>query len=86
VKEANATGLLIVSIGVLLIAITHAFSSVSNFFLSIGPKIPAGLPNLEEYNPGYLIGVLLIFLVVTVLAFWNFRSPYSDGEGDVTRG
>jgi len=80
VKEANATGLLIISLGVLLIAITHASSSVSNFFVSIGPKIPPGLPNLEEYNPGYLIGVLLIFLVVTVLAFWNFRSPYSDGE------
>ena len=79
-KEANATGLLIVSIGVLLMAITHTFSSVSNFFLNIGPKIPPGLPNLEEYNPGYLIGVLLIFLVVTVLAFWNFRSLYPDEE------
>jgi uncharacterized membrane protein YdbT with pleckstrin-like domain len=41
---------------------------------------------LEEYNPGYVIGVLLIFLVATILAFWNFRSLYSDEEGDVVHG
>jgi ABC-type thiamin/hydroxymethylpyrimidine transport system permease subunit len=86
VKDANATGLLIISLGVLLMALTHAFSSVSSFFLSIGPNIPPGIPMLEEYNPGYVIGVLLIFLVVTVLAFWNFRSLYSDEEGDVVYG
>jgi hypothetical protein len=33
----------------------------------------------------------LIFLVVTILAFWNFGSPYSDeaeatGHSDVTEG
>ena len=86
VKDANATGLLIISLGVLLIALTHALSSVSNFFLSIGPKIPPGIPNLEEYNPGYVIGVLLIFLVVMILAFWNFRSLYSDEKGDIVHG
>ena len=51
-KEANATGLLMVSLGVLLIALTHAFSSVSNFFLSIGPNIPAGDPRAGRVQPG----------------------------------
>jgi ABC-type thiamin/hydroxymethylpyrimidine transport system permease subunit len=86
VKDANATGLLIISFGALLMALTHALPSVSSFFLSVGPNIPAGMPMLEEYNPGYIIGVLLIFLVVTILAFWNFRSLYSDEEGGVMRG
>jgi ABC-type thiamin/hydroxymethylpyrimidine transport system permease subunit len=86
VNDVNATGLLMTSLGVLLIALTHAFSSVSNFFLSLGPNILPGIPHLEEYNPGYVIGVLLIFLVVTILAFWNFRSLYSDEKGDVMHG
>jgi ABC-type thiamin/hydroxymethylpyrimidine transport system permease subunit len=77
-KDANAAGLLIISLAALLMALTHAFSSVSNFFLSIGPKIPPGEPMLEEYNPGYVIAVLLVFLVVTILAFWNFSSLDSD--------
>ncbi len=77
-KDANAIGFLIISFGVLLIALTHSFPSVSNFFLSIGPRIPSGIPEEEEYNLGYVIGVLLVFLVVTILAFWNFRSSYSD--------
>jgi energy-coupling factor transport system permease protein len=77
-KLANVTGLLIISLGALLIALTHAFSSVSNFFLSVSPGIPSGIPSLEEYNLGYVLGVLLIFLVLTVLAFWNLRSRYSD--------
>jgi energy-coupling factor transport system permease protein len=77
-KVANVTGLVIASFGVLLIVLTRAFSSVSNFFLSIGPKIPSGHPSLEEYNLGYVIGVLLIFLVLTLLAFWNLRSRYRE--------
>jgi energy-coupling factor transport system permease protein len=77
-KLANVTGFLIISFGVLVIVLTHAFTSVSNFFLTIGPKIPSGYPSMEEYNPGYVIGVLLIFLVLTMLAFWNLRSRYSD--------
>jgi len=77
-KDANATGLLVISLGVLLVALTHSFPSVSNFFLSIGPKIAPGIPTEEEYNPGYVIGVLLVFLVVTILAFRNFPSLYSD--------
>lgn len=72
-KLVNAVGLLIISFGVLLMVLTYAFSSVSSFFLSIGPKIPSGVPTSEEYNPGYVIGVLLIFLVLTMLAFWNLR-------------
>jgi ABC-type thiamin/hydroxymethylpyrimidine transport system permease subunit len=79
-KDANATGLLIISLGVLLIALTHASSEVANFFLSIGPKIPPGIATEEEYNPGYVIGVLIIFLVVVVLGFWNTRSLYSEGS------
>ena len=85
-KEANAAGLLIISFAVLLIAVTHAFSSVSNFFLRIAPNIPPGIPELEEYNPGYVIGILVIFLVVTILAFWNFRSAYSDEVEAVAAG
>jgi energy-coupling factor transport system permease protein len=85
-KEANVTGLLVISLAVLLIAVTHASSSVSNFFLSIGPNIPPGIPELEEYNPGYVIGILVIFLVVTILAFWNLRSKYSDEAEAVKSG
>ncbi|HVB96020.1 MAG TPA: ECF transporter S component [Nitrososphaerales archaeon] len=77
-KDANSIGLLMLSFGALLIALTHSLSSVSSFFLSIGPKIPSGIPSMEEYNPGYLIGVLVIFLVVTVLAFRNLKPRYSD--------
>ena len=85
-KDANSTGLLIISFAVLLIAVTHAFSSVSNFFIGIGPEIQPGIPGLEEYNPGYVIGVLAIFLVLTVLAFWSLRSEYSDESEAVVGG
>jgi energy-coupling factor transport system substrate-specific component len=77
-KHANAVGFLIIGFGVLVIVLTYAFPSVSSFFLSIGPKIPSGIPKSEEYNPGYVIGVLLIFLVLTMLAFRNLRSRNSD--------
>ncbi|MDA4117348.1 MAG: ECF transporter S component [Thaumarchaeota archaeon] len=77
-KHATPFGLLTIGFGVLVIVLTFVFSSVSNFFLSIGPKIPSGNPLLEEYNPGYIIGVLLIFLVLTMLAFWKLRSRFSD--------
>ena len=81
-RLANTTGLLVLSFGVLVIMSTYAFSSVSTFFLSIGPKIPGGHPSFEEYNLGYVIGFLLIFLVLTMLAFWNLRSRYSDQAQD----
>jgi len=80
-RDANATGLLIASLGILLIALTHASSQLANFFLSIGPKIPPGNPTLEEYNPGYVIGILIIFLVVTILAFWNAKSLSESDRG-----
>jgi ABC-type thiamin/hydroxymethylpyrimidine transport system permease subunit len=79
-KDADATGLLIVSLGVLLIVLTHGFPALSNFFLSIGPKIPPGIPTEEEYNPGYVIGILMTFLVLAVLAFAHLRSLYSGEE------
>ncbi len=74
---ANVTGLLMISCAVLLMVLTHGISSVSNFFLSIGPKIPSGNPLLEEYNPGYVIGILVIFLVVTMLVLLNLLPRYS---------
>jgi ABC-type thiamin/hydroxymethylpyrimidine transport system permease subunit len=77
-KDASAVALLVISSGVLLMALTHGFPSVSSFFLSIGPKIPPGIPSEEEYNPGYVIGVLLIFLALTTLAFSNLRSLHPD--------
>jgi ABC-type thiamin/hydroxymethylpyrimidine transport system permease subunit len=76
-KHASAIGLGLVGLGVLVIVMTYTFSSVSNFFLSIGPRILSN-PHSTEYNPGYVIGVLLIFLVLTALAFWNLRSRYSE--------
>ena len=85
-KDANAVGLLVISLGVLLIVLTHGFPSVSNFFLSIGPNIRPGVPTEEEYNPGYVMGVLLIFLVLAVLAFYNLRSLYSDEEASSAEG
>lgn len=85
-RDANATGLLIISLGVLLIALTHASSQVAGFFLSIGPKIPPGNPTVEEYNPGYVVGILIIFLVLAILAFWNTRSLGSDYTEGGTRG
>jgi len=78
VRHVNVAGLLMISFGLLVMVLTYAFSSVSNFFLGIGPKIPSGILTSEEYNPGYVIGVLLIFLVLTILAFWALRSRYSD--------
>jgi energy-coupling factor transport system substrate-specific component len=87
-KENGATklpyivGLLITLFGVLVIVLTYAFSPVSNFFLSIGPAIPSGNPRSEEYNPGYVVGVLLVFLVLVMLAFWNLRSRYSPSKGE----
>lgn len=86
VKDANAIGLLLVSFGVLLIVLTHSFPSVSNFFLSVGPKTSPGIPELEEYNLGYVIGVLDIFLVATILAFWNFRWANSEEAKAVAGG
>jgi len=71
-------GLVIILSGVLAIVLTYSFSPVSNFFLSIGPAIPSGNPKSEEYNPGYVLGVLLIFLVLVMLALWNFRARFSD--------
>lgn len=70
----NSVGLLVASLGVLLVALTHASSSVAGFFQQVGPKIPTGLPSLEEYNLGYIIGVLLIFLVLVVLGFRKLES------------
>jgi len=80
-KLANVTGLLTMSCGVLVIVLTYALPTVSNFFLSIGPKIPSGILTSEEYNPGYVIGALLIFLVLTILVFWNVTSRFSDQVG-----
>ena len=80
-KLPRVTGLLVIVFGVLVIMLTYTFSSVSNFFSSLGPKIPSGNPRLEEYNLGYVIGVLLIFLVLTLIAFWSLRSRYSEPAG-----
>jgi ABC-type thiamin/hydroxymethylpyrimidine transport system permease subunit len=80
-KLPLVSGLLIVLTGVMVIILTYAFPSVSDFFLSIGPKIQSGDPRLEEYNLGYVIGVLLIFLVLTMLAFWSLRSRHSEQAG-----
>ena len=80
-KLPYVAGLLIILFGVLAIVLTYAFSPVSDFFLSIGPAIPSGNPKSEEYNPGYVLGVLLIFLVLVMLAFWNLRSRYSGRQG-----
>lgn len=72
-----ASGLLVASVGVLIVVLTSAVGSVARFFLSIGPKIAPGNPMLEEYNPGYIIGIVLIFLVAAMLLLWSLRSAYS---------
>jgi len=74
---AEPLGLLAVAVGLLLIVLTYAVPAVSNFFLSIGPHLPAGVPALEEYNPGYVLGVDVVFVVVVVLAFWHSRTRYT---------
>jgi len=80
-KIVDLTGLLLVSFGFLVIFLTNAFASVSNFFVGIGPKIPneipTQIPQTVEYNPGDVIGVLLVFLAATILAFWQLGSRYS---------
>ncbi len=92
ITKANVTGLMMVSLGVLVMVLTYAVSSVSNFFLTVGPKLPGGIPQSEEYNPGYVIGVVLIFLALTMLAFWNlrkisqvFRTNQPDYRGNEVR-
>jgi energy-coupling factor transport system substrate-specific component len=77
-RRANIIGLGMISLGVLVIVLTYSLPPVSNFFLSIGPKIPGGLQTSEEYNLGYVIGTLLIFLDLTMLGFWKLRSRYSS--------
>ena len=76
-RLADAIGLLVVSFAVLLIVITRSIASVSSFFLSIGPNIPPGIQTMEEYNPGYIIALTLVFLVLTMLALWRLRFRYS---------
>ncbi len=73
-KTALAIGLLVIALGVLMIAMTYSVPAVANLFLGIGPKIPGGVPTSEEYNPGYLIGAVLILLTMAILAFENVRS------------
>jgi ABC-type thiamin/hydroxymethylpyrimidine transport system permease subunit len=72
-RRAYAVGAVIMLIGAILVILTASQPAVSNFFLGIGPKIPPGLPTEEEYNPGYVIGVLLVFLSLTVLSFLHVR-------------
>lgn len=67
---------LVASAGSVLVVTTYAVPEVARFFVEIGPGIPAGLPFEEEFNPGYVIGLLMVFLVVVMLAFWRFRSSY----------
>ena len=84
-RLAYFIGLLTTLLAVLVIVLTRTLSSVSSFFLTVAPKIPSGIAEEEEYNLGYVVGVLLIFLVLTMLAFWNLRSQYSEGSAG-TRG
>lgn len=62
-------GASVVGLGVLLIAATSSSALVAQFFNGIGPKIPSGVPGSEEYNPGYVLGILLVFLSLLVLTF-----------------
>lgn len=80
-KLWNAAALLVVSLGALLAVLTRASTALSDFFLSVGPKIPAGIPSLEEYNPGYAIAAAMVFLALALLAFWHLRSYYSVPAG-----
>jgi len=82
-KVPYYTGLLVMLVGVVSILLTYAYSPVSNFFMSIGPAIPAGNPRSEEYNPGYVIGVLLIFLVLVTLAFWKLKARLTGEVGAI---
>ncbi|MDA4127087.1 MAG: ECF transporter S component [Thaumarchaeota archaeon] len=81
-KHANVAGVMMVGFGVVVMVLTYAFPPVSNFFSSIGPKIAEGIPQSEEYNPGYVIGLLLVFLVLTVLAFRRIDFAANSGHND----
>lgn len=70
---------LVASAGVVLVVVTYAVPAVAAFFVQVGPGIPPGLPFEEEFNPGYVIGVLLVVLDVVMLGFWRFRSHYLRG-------
>ena len=76
-KKAIPIASLAILVSVVIVALTYALPSVSNFFLSIGPKIPSGILRMEEYNPGYVIGIVITFLVLTVLAFGRLKSRIS---------
>jgi len=76
-RRSKSAGLAMIGFGILVIAMTFAIPSVSNFFVSVGPKIPGGISSNEEYNPGYVLGVLLVFLALASIAFWNLMSRFS---------
>jgi len=65
---------LILGSAILSIVLTYDSHSVEEFFQSIGPKIAGGIPYDEEYNPGYVFSILLIFLVLVIAGFWILSS------------
>lgn len=71
-------GLAALLLGSVLVVSTLYIPAVSGLFLSIGPKIPTGVPTSEEYNPGYVLGAMVIFLTSGLLAFWRFRGRWSS--------
>ena len=77
-KRALVAGSLAIALGVLTIVLTYFLPSVSASFLSIGPKIPAGMATMEEYNPGYVLGIVLIFLATAFLGLSRLRSRYQS--------
>jgi len=68
-RQALVTGVALIVVGALIAILTYASPLVAGFFLSVGPKIPAGLAREEEYNPGFVIGAVIIYLVITFLSF-----------------
>ncbi|HEV2137520.1 MAG TPA: ECF transporter S component [Nitrososphaerales archaeon] len=81
-KHADIAGVMIVGLGVVVMGLTYVFPSVSDFFFSVGPKIPLGIPQSEEYNLGYIIGLLLVFLALTVLAFRRIDFTAKSGDNE----
>jgi energy-coupling factor transport system substrate-specific component len=79
-KFADLTGVLVIALAGLIVVLTYSVPTISSFFLSIGPKLPGGVPQSEEYNPGYVLALLMVFLSLTLLGFWHLRSWYSPKE------
>lgn len=70
-REVGRVAVPLLGAGTLLAALTAAISPVSRLLSEIGPRIGSGIPSMEEYNPGYMLGAALVLLAISFLVLWQ---------------